>query len=365
MKKLNSILIFILFSAFAFVSCDNNSPEDPFPSELTRGCYVINFGNYGKGGASISKFDYLTGTMFNFYNEQQNGGSEFLSNIQYAFEYKDSLYLIGNMPDQLITTNPLLVQSRNGLTDKMANPRYCVAAGDYLYISCWGQNPDYDEMPGSYIAKYKIGSNTVEKTFDLPGGPEGMAVSNNKLYVALNYKDSIAVIDIKTENISFIATPAVSSYFQIDNAGNLYVALVSTYADFSTETGLGYINVKTDKLETVYPLDNVSSNYGSVVAANNDLSKIYVVTSAYDANWNLTGAIAEFNTSTKSFSSTNPVSNISGISGVVVNPENNNLYVLSAQSATGAGQMQVFNTSGTLLTTHQVGAYPVGAFFLE
>lgn len=256
-------------------------------------------------------------------------------------------------------------QSRNGMTDQVANPRFCVASGDYLYISCLGLNPDWSKMPDSYILKYRIGANTAERRYDLPGGPEGMAVTNNKLYIALNYKDSIAVLDLKTEKFSYIQTPAVPAYFQPDKSGNLYVALVSTYNNPSTETGLGFVNVKTDKLENVYSLQNVSSSYGSVVTANSDLTKIYVVTSAYDANWNLTGAVAEFNTANKTFTPNNPVSNISGISGVVVNPNDNNLYVFSAQSATGAGQMQIFNSSGTAIATHPVGAFPVGAFFLD
>jgi hypothetical protein len=39
MKKLAFILI--LFAAFAFVACDTNTIEDPFPSELVEGCYVV------------------------------------------------------------------------------------------------------------------------------------------------------------------------------------------------------------------------------------------------------------------------------------------------------------------------------------
>jgi hypothetical protein len=363
MKKLAFILI--LFSVFAFVACNNNEIDDPFPSELIEGCYVVNYGNYGSGGASISKYDYNTGEMTNFYNEKQNGGKEFLSNIQYAYPYKDSVFLIGNSVDQLITMNPLLVQSKNGVTDQLNNPRFCVASGDYLYISCLGANPDWSKFPGSYVAKFNIKNNKVEKTISLPGGPEGMEVASGKLFVALNYKDSIGVIDLKTETVSYIATPAVTSYFVKDKSENLYVALVSTYSNFSTETGLGYINTKTGKLESIYKIDNVSSNYGSVMQANEDFTKIYVITSAYDANWNLTGAVAEFNVGSKTFNPNKLVSGISGVSGIAINPYDDNVYVFSAPSVTGAGQMQIYSSSGSLVKSHAVGAFPVGAFFLE
>jgi hypothetical protein len=183
--------------------------------------------------------------------------------------------------------------------------------------------------------------------------------------VALNYKYSIGVIDLKTETVSYIATPAVTSYFVKDKSENLYVTLVSTYSNFSTETGLGYINTKIGKLESTYKIDNVSSSYGSVIQTNAAFTKIYVITSAYDANWNLTGAVAEFNVASKSFSTKSLVSGISGISGIAVNPYDDNVYVFSAPSVTGAGQMQIYSPSGSLVKSHAVGAFPVGAFFLE
>jgi hypothetical protein len=261
--------------------------------------------------------------------------------------------------------NPLLVQSKNGVADQLKNPRFCIASGDYLYISCWGTNPDYDKMPGSYVAKFNIKSNKVEKTISLPGGPEGMEVASGKLFLALNYKDSIGVIDLKSETVSYISTPAVTSYFVKEKSENLYVTLVSTYNNFSTETGLGYINSKTAKLESTYKIDNVSSSYGSVIQTNDDFTKIYVITSAYDANWNLTGAVAEFNVATKTFGSKSLVSGISGVSGIAVNPVDDNLYVFSATGVTGAGKMDIYSSTGSLVKSHAVGAFPIGAFFLE
>jgi len=365
MKRVALSFVLIWFSLVLFLGCNNNEIEDQFPSELVEGCYVVNYGNYGKGGASISKYDYNTGVMTNFYDQSQNGGREMLSNIQNAYPYNDSIYLIGNSADQLITLNPLMVQSKNGVTEQLNNPRFSVASGDYIYISCLGANPDWSKFPGSYIAKFNIKSNKVEKTIKLPGGPEGMEVANGKLFVALNYKDSIGVIDLKTEQVSYIATPAVTSYFVKDKSENLYVTLVSTYNNFSSETGIGYINTKTGKLESTYKIDNVSSSYGSVIQANNDFTKIYIITSAYDANWNLTGAIAEFNVASKTFSSKNLVSGISGVSGIAVNPHDDNVYVFSAPSVTGAGKMEIYSSSGSLVKSHAVGAFPVGAFFLE
>lgn len=364
MKKNLFNLSLVFYSLLILVSCNTVEIPDPFPSELVKGCYVINYGSFGQGGASISKFNYETDEMANFYYKAKNG-TDLLSNIQYAYSYNDSVYLIGNVVDQLITVNPLFQQSRNGLTGELGNPRFCVANSDYLYISCLGANPDFSVMAGSYIAKYNLKTNSIESTIDVPGGPEGMIISRGKLYVALNYINKIAVINLENDQVSYIQTPAVTSYFVKDADENLYVTLVSTWSNFSDETGLGFVNTSTDMLETYYSLENVSTSYGSMLQITSDLSKIYVVTSAYDANRNLTGAVAEFNRATKSFRAEPIISDVAGISGISVNPKNNNIYVFSAESTTGIGQMDVYSSSGTFINNFNVGAFPIGAIYLE
>ncbi len=366
MKKLINYFAMLLVVTAVFTSCNKTeTPDDPFPSDLIEGCYIVNYGSFGKGGASISKYDFDKDEINNFYYKSQNGGNELLSNIQYALPYNDSIFLIGNASDQLITVNPFMEQSLNGVTDKIENPRFCIADGDYLYISCLGANPDWVTMSDSYISKYNIITRKVEKKYMIPGGPEGLAITNGKLYVALNYKNSIAIIDLTTEDISEIATPAVSSYFVKDNSGNLYVTQLSTYNNSSTETGIAYINSVKDELEETYKLDNVSTSYGTMIEANFDFSKIYVITSAYDANWNLKGAVTEFNVANKTFESENLISDISGISGLAVNSKTDDIYIFSAQSTTGVGMMQIYSSAGNFEKEYEVGAFPVGAFFLE
>lgn len=365
MKKKINYLIMLLFVSAVFTSCKETKIEDPFPSAEIQGCYVVNYGSFGKGGASISKFDYNDEKITNFYYKSKNGGNELLSNIQYIYHYNDSVFMIGNTPDQLITVNPLFEQSLNGVGDKIDNPRFCVADENYLYISCWGVNPDWNKMPDSYIVKYNIRTRIVERQIALPGGPEGLEIANGKLYVALNFKDSVAVVTLASAKISYIKTPAVSSYFVKDKSNNLYITQISTYTKPSTETGIGYINTSTDKLDATYKLSGVSSSYGSVIQANSNFSKIYVVTAAYDANWNLTGAVSVFDVAEKKFEDNPFASDISGISGLAVNPKNSDVYVFASQSTTGVGLMKIYNSGGDFVKDIEVGASPNGAMFLE
>ncbi len=365
MKKFFSYFSVLFLMVALLNSCTKDEIEETFPSDLVKGSYIVNYGSYGQGGASISKYNYETGEMTNFYYQAQNDGREILSNIQHACHYNDSVFLLGNEADQLITVNPLFEQSLNGVTSDIAKPRYCAGNGNYLYISCWGENPDWNKMEDTYIAKYNILTRTVEKKINLPGAPEGLAFANGNLYAALNFKDSVAVIDLAEESVSYIETPAVTSYFVKDASDNLYVTLLSTYTDPSSETGLGYINTTGNQLEETYSLNNVSTDYGSILQISSDLSKIYVITSDYDSNGKLTGAVAEFDVAGKTFASENLVEDISGISGLAVNPHDNNIYVFSAESTTDIGLMKIFSNSGDFEDELEVGASPIGAFFLE
>ncbi|WP_430973050.1 hypothetical protein [Sunxiuqinia rutila] len=370
MKKLLSYfsVLFLALAVLSSCSKDDEPKRDPFPSELVRGAYIVNYGDYGSGGASISKYDYDSDKLTNFYYQQQNDELELLSNIQYMYQYDDQVFLLGNMPDQLITVNPLFEQTVNGLTEQIEKPRACVASGDYLYVSCWGGEV-WNDNSISYIAKYNIVTGAVEETISLPGGPEGLEIVNGKLYAALNFKDSVAVMNLDDQAISYIVTPAVSSYFIKDPKGNLYVSLLNTYSDPSEQTGLGYINTVTNQLEDIYPLSGVSTEYASIMAANNDFTKIYVTAASYvqdgEGQWNLTGSLSEFDVATKTFGSEPFISNISGAKGVSVNPVDGKIYVFAGESVTGAGLMKIYNTAGELLSTKTVGASPAMALFLD
>ena len=361
MKKYFNYLLLAVFSLALLSSCSKDDKE-LFPSALTKGAYIVNYGSFDKGGSSITKYDYETGDVTNFYDQQQNNGAEFASNIQFAYKTGDHVFLLGNSPDQIIDVDPLFVQAKNGATDQIAKPRNCVANGKYLYVSCWGENPDWNLMPDSYIAKYNMETGLVEKKIALAGGPEGLEIANGKLYAAMNYKNAVAVIDLNTEAISYIETPAVCSYFLKDNSGNLYVTLISSYSTPATKTGLGYINTSNNQL-TVYELENVSTEYASVLAFSKDKSKVFVVAAGYDENWNMVGGVKSFNVSTKAFEANSLVSGISGIKGLSVNPVDGNVYIFVSPSTTTNGMMKIYSEAGQSISEKEVGASPTMAIF--
>lgn len=364
-KQFKLIAMLALTSVLAFSSCKKEEENNDDSSTITTGnvAYIVNYGVYGgaKGEISVYNTDSMTITN-NAYNIANSIG--FNSVIQNMGLHNNKLYLMSNDGDKIdVIDARSLQQTANPTTSNIVSPRFFVADGTTAYVSCWGV-ADWSVMADSYIAKIDLLTLSVTK-IALPGGPEGLAIANGKLYAALNFRDSIATMDLGSNQISYIETPAVPSYFLKDNSNNLYVLLGSTYGKPSTNTGLGYINTTTDVMAK-YDLDNVSADsYVSIMAFNSYKSKIYVVTASYDANWVKVGGIKVFNTTSKTFESTPFVTDLTGINGVSVNPANDDVYVLMAPSATANGSLRVYTKNGVLKDTKVTGIGPQQVIFYK
>ena len=367
MKNLFNCLLILAVGGLFFTSCNNDDDDlKPIDVDNVTGFYFVNYGG-GSSSSTITKYDYSKDSVMNYYFETKNG-FELNSNVQYGCEYQDKIYLMGNTVDQVIILDTGFVQSVAGISEDILVPRFCVGNGDYLYVSCWKDISEWNiGMPSSYIAKLNINTNTVETIIPLPGGPEGLAVAKGNLYAALNYKDSVAVINLSNDEISYIETPAVTSYFVKDQNENLYVSLVSTATDYSETTGLGYINTSNNSFEASYSLEGVSSGYSAILAANGNLSVIYILASAWveqnDGTWVQEGAIHAFDTSTKAFSPF--IENLSGTNGMAYNSEKDQLYVFGAESYSEPGTVDIYTANGTYVSQFDCGISPYWAIHLN
>ena len=362
MKKFIKSLFYFVIAGLLFTACsdDDDIPVVSNPDNV-NGFYFINYGGSSVGPTTITRYDYKNDSVTNDYYVAQNG-TELTANVQYACEYEDYIYMMGNDADQIIVVDTAF-KAYDIITDSVNTPRFCVANGDYLYVSCLGANPDWSLMEDSYIAVYDITSNSFEQKIALPGGPEGLAIANGNLYAALNYKDSVAVIDLDDYSTSYIITPAVTSYFVKDASNNLYVSLVSTWSDYSATQGLGYINTSSNTLDDTYALDGISSNYAAIMSANNDLSTIYVLATSYDANWNLVGAVYTFDVSSGEFTAL--VEDLSGTNGLAFNNETDELYVFGGESYSEPGTVDIYSTSGTKTGEFDCGVSPYWTIHLN
>jgi hypothetical protein len=346
------VIVIAVISLIASCEKNNQNPLNEYGSN-----YIINYGDYGKGKSEISLFKATDSTVISDYYKSANGISP-VSNIQYAYQTNGKIYFMGNNPDQVFYVDEnTFEQTANAISgSNLIKPRYCVAFNNILYVSCWGGDI-WNDVSVSYIAKIDLSNHTIIGKIPLPGGPEGLAIANGKLYAALNYEKKIAVINLSTENITYINTPAASSFFIQEKSGHLFVSLVSTYSTPADKQGIGHINTLTDQI-TVYELEGISSAYVNMMAFNIEQTILYVMTSAYDVNWNLKGAIAMFNTTLKTFDTHLFVENVQGLNGIAVNQQNNDIYYFISNSASSNGKMVHLSPAGALLKNYNTGIEP-------
>ncbi|RIJ47933.1 PKD domain-containing protein [Maribellus luteus] len=319
--------------------------------------YIINYGSYNGAKSTIAAYNRYDDIVVNGYYTEVNGVS-MTSNVQYAYNYKGNIYFMNNNADGISwVNNKTFEQTNNAITTDINKPRFCIGYGDYLYVSCWESDAIFNgDLTVSYIAKVDLRSNNVVSKISLHGGPEGLEIVNDKLYAALTFKDSVAILNLTNESVSYIETPARTTNFEKDNEGNLYVTLTRDWDDYVTQTGIGYINTATDQLEAIYNLDGVGTSYDNVMEPNADFSKLYVMSSVYDANYNVSGSIAVFDVESKSFESENLVDGISAINGVDF--YDNKVFCFISESVTGNGKAITYSEDGTKLKEYNTGIAP-------
>lgn len=319
--------------------------------------YIINFGSYSGAKSTITAYNKYANEVVNGFYNTVNGVS-MVSNVQYAYNYEGNIYLLNNNSDGLSWVDAkTFKQTSNNIADDFIKPRYCIGAGDYLYVACYGGDVWYDSSLG-YLAKLNIKTSTVEQ-IDLAGGPEGMAIVDGKLYVALRYGEQIAVMDLATENVTYIDVQGQPVFVKKDPQNNLYVVISRNYNDTETQTGIGYFNTQSNTMEANYPLEGISNTYDNVISANSDFSKLYVTyTTSTDYNTYVnTGSIGVFDVASSQFESENLVDGIEGINGVQVVGDNIVSYV--SPRATANGKAVLYSTDGTKVNEYETGISPI------
>ncbi len=355
MRNRLSISALLLMAVVFFSSCTKDNAKGALTEITPSSGIIVNFGQYNGAKSTLSFYDGITQSVINNYFKSVNDFN-LLSNIQYAYKADSTIYFMNNNVDEVLYVSAKdLKQVKNAISGAdIVKPRNCVAYNNILYVSCWDGEPWTDATLGK-IVKIDMKTNTIIGSITMPGGPEGLEVSNGKLYAALNYDTKIAVIDLITESVSYIYTPAKSSYLKKDNMGNIYVSLISYTA---TETGIGYINTVTDEI-TVYEIDGVSTSYVSVLEFSKDYSKLYVLQSAWNTEiGGYSGSVAVFNTATKALEPQNLVSDLNGINGVDVDEVGGKIMVFISNGGSTNGIVKIYNDNGTYIKDVETGINP-------
>ncbi|MCK5135215.1 MAG: hypothetical protein KAR19_05460 [Bacteroidales bacterium] len=357
MKRIKNFMLFVALFATAFVSCET---ENPPPEKIfNKVAYVTNYGSYSGSKSEISIYDTDSSLITHDAYKAANS-VDFTSNIESMSIHEDIAYFMSNNGDKIdIVDAKTLQASVNPISTDITKPRYFAADGNIAYISCWGDVDDWNVMANSYIAKIDLSTKTVAK-IALPGGPEGVTIIGNKLYAALTTTKKIAVIDLSSNDISYINTLAIPYHFVVDDAGYLWASMVSTYTVPVGLDSVGLTQIDPANNEVLANVNFSSIGSNGFIHISSDKKTVYAL--GKEAWPGTASSIYSIDVSSQTLSSSALVSGES-FNGFGVNPENDNIYVLISPSATENGSLKIYNSSGSLIDEEVTGISPKHVVF--
>lgn len=339
----------VLLIALA-VSCKKKHPteETPAPSELSNGLLVLNEGlfNHNNSGLSwINLSDHSVGNQF-FEEKTSRGLGDTGNDLK---RYGGKIYIVVN-----VSSTIEILDAKTGLSlqqiSMVANgtpkqPRSIAFSGSKAYVTCYDGFVDVIDTSSLQVTqRIAVGSN-----------PEGLAVSNGKLYVAnsggLNYPNvdsTLSVIDLSThQELQRIVVGKNPGAVCADHQGDIYVISRGNYS--SIPSRMHRINTTTDTKENSFSFDA-----GGISRMNN-----YLLISYYDQATS-NSSIALFDASSEQMVQTNYISTSSMVTlyGVNYATETDKIYCCDANGYTNTGFVHVYNASGQFERTYNVGLNP-------
>ena len=357
-KIIVSILLSTVLTAL-FSSCDSKSDSPQVDPTISTGVYVLNEGSYQNNNASLSYYDLKTSTatvdVFTAKNNRGLGdtGQDILkygSKIYIAVSNSSLIEVLDAATGVSKKTIPMLNTSAQSIS-----PRSFAAYNGKVYITLFD----------GHVAQLDTTSLLIEKTIAVGSNPEGIAVANNKLYVANSgglgsVNDStISVIDPVSFSvvgtIKVVINPVI---IKADSYGDLYVISFGNYSTIPFT--LQRIDATTGKVSVI------TGQKPYNLAIEGDIAYMYGI--EYDAQWNPTiKTYTTYNVKNEqvvnaAFISTSAIAK--NPYSIDVNPITKDIYI-GESDYINTGKMNVFGQDGTLKFSFATGVNPRKTIFLS
>jgi YVTN family beta-propeller protein len=336
MAKLYTFLLMLLSVSVAFAQ------------NYTDGIFVLNEGNAGSNGATIS---FITNnTVTNNIYSTVNPGLTLGDTGQSMSFYGDYAYIVLNVSNKIEIVNKVTLEHVASITTGLSNPRYMAFSNGKAFITNWGSGANAND---DYLAVLNLETNTIESTIALAEGVERILEVNGKLYVAhqggysfnnvvsvvnpvtLAVEQTIAVGDVPNsmvvkDGILYVMCGGIPSWTQNETFGEL------DKIDLATNTVVSTIEMPSQHPQHLKAGDNNFIFY----AIDGDIFKVDATAASLPAAplFSL-GAQNEY-----------------GIYGMDV--IDNTIYVADAIDYASPGHVYIRTTDGAPVADYTVGALP-------
>lgn len=314
-------------------SCDDdNNPdwneEKPNVTLPSDRMFILNEGSIGNNNANISFFDPENITLVDNIFLKQNGAS--LGDVaQDMIKYDDKIYVAVYGSNYLAKLSDNCVEelrvSFSSDPDLQGGVRYLAAEDGYIYAS----------FHGGVVAKINASSLTVEKKLTKLGANlEGVAIEDDKLYVAnsyeqttdpetgknvYNYCEEMFVIDLETFTLAETLNVATNPNQVAEEDGIIFLVAWGNYKD------KGY------EFQMIDPRQNnkvTTLGVASKMGIGND--KVYLVYSETDwSTYVTTNTFSYYDIKSGRYVDSSFIDDPNGIL------ENSNIYMISVDDHTG------------------------------
>ncbi len=344
----------LIFGAVLLLSSCNNKQQEPFVpnvQQLESGMAVLCEGLFQHNNSTITWVQLPSGVQDPSFFETKTGrtlgdtGNDMI-------RYGDKIYIAVNVSSTIEVMNAKdfspIVQIQMMASGQPKQPRSMATANGKVYITC------YD----GFVDVLDTASLSIDTRIAVGENPEGLAVSNNKLYVAnsggLNFPDvdsTVSVIDLNTHSeLQKITVGVNPGGVLVNDAGDVFVISRGDYGAIPSR--LRKIDPTTDQV--------VNSSYSFDISGMTAMSSTDML--VYDAT-----GVRRFNFQLDDVVATIPINmaTIQTLYNVIYRPSEDNLYVMDAMGYTNQGVIRKYDISGNYLTGYQVGLNPSKILFFD
>lgn len=347
MKK---ALLFIILGSI-LLSCEKengNGQGTDTPSE--KGVYILNSGNMNNNDAKLTFYNPETEEVVPDVFTSANGimlGDTANDMIIYG-----SKMYIGMTGSKIIFITDLKgkkISQIEGIT-----PRNFTSLDGKVYVT------DY---AGALV---QIDTTSFEtKSVKVGNKPEGLIVSDGKIYVANSDSDNnyatrqVSVVDPSTMSVTgTIETQANPQKFFTDEQGELYLISWGNYAD---------VPAAIQKIDRQNNTSKVLDNVATTVASAGRNNKVYMIHTSYDENWNPSIRIFVFDATTDTITGDfiTDGTTVENAYSITADTETGRVYIGASDYKTN-GDVYIYSEDGKFISKFDSeGLNPMGAYFVR
>lgn len=349
--RLSSLFVLSLL----LFACDKDDNQPTVTETLDNGILVLCEGLFQQNNSSLSWIDLSNEAVNTDFFTSQNG--RFLGDTGNDMKvYGSKIYIIVNNSNTVEVINKKdgksikQISMTNGAAAKQ--PRSITFYNGKAFVTC------YD----GFVDVIDTTSLTISQRIPVGSNPEGLAISNGKLFVSnsggLNYPavdSTVSIIDLASyTELDRIVVGKNPGAVQVDSEGDVYVIARGNYGTIPSR--MVRINSQTNVVEQTFTFD----------ASGMALMQDYFLISFYNYSTQ-TSEIRLFNTLSETLENNNFISTsgLTTLYGIQYNPVSDKIYCLDAMNYTNSGYVRQYTSAGVFEKSYHVGLNPSKLVFYE